>query len=78
MCYPKAVAEKSATGAPETEEQAIESLSQRLHFLLERYDPTCDPEWHGLTDHQKEIYRATVRGLLADPSLVLHLEPTTA
>jgi len=29
-------------------------------------DPTDDPEWSILTDHQKEFYRACVRALLTE------------
>ncbi len=33
-----------------------EALAEYLQFTLERYDPTEDPEWAMLTEHQKEIY----------------------
>jgi len=66
------------TGAPATEKEVVEYLAQRLYFLLEKYDPTQDEDWVALTDHQKEIFRATIRGLVGDPYLVLHLDPTTA
>jgi hypothetical protein len=45
-------------------DEAIEILARSLRDLLERFDPTEEPEWHELSDHQREIYRATVRGLL--------------
>ena len=69
--------------APATE--AIERLAERVHFLLEKYDPTGDPDWDALTDHQKEIFRATIRGVLESRDLLMaalgldgDLEPTTA
>jgi hypothetical protein len=48
----------------------IESLAERLWFLLEKFDPTGQSDWEHLTDHQKEVYRATVRGLLCCRDLI--------
>jgi len=47
-------------------DEGIEMLEERLHFLLEKYDPSDDPDWEGLADHQREIFRAVVRGLTVD------------
>jgi hypothetical protein len=45
-------------------DEAIDRLAERLHFLLEKYDPSDAADWDTLTDHQKEVFRATIRGLL--------------
>jgi hypothetical protein len=76
ICREESVSALVEAGAPGTEQQVIEYLSRRLHFLLEKYDPTDDGDWELLTNHQQEIFRATIRGLLSEP--IIHLAPTNA
>jgi hypothetical protein len=54
----------------EIESGPIEELAKHLHWTLERYDPTSDPTWDCLNDHQREIYRATIRSLLCRRGLL--------
>jgi hypothetical protein len=71
----------TGAGAPdfyETESEAIEHLARRLHFLMEKFDPTGDDVWENLTDRQRTIFIACVSGMLAEPSIELHLKPTIA
>jgi hypothetical protein len=49
----------------------VEELAKHLHWALEKYDPTDDPTWDQLDDHQREIYRATVKSLLCRRGLLL-------
>jgi hypothetical protein len=55
---------ESMCASPSSRDDAIEQLSQRLHWTMERMDPTDDPEWESLNDHQRAFYRACVRDLL--------------
>jgi hypothetical protein len=68
----------------EIESDPIEGLAKHLHWALEKYDPTDDPTWDCLDDdptddptwdcldeHQREIYRATVRSFLCRRGLLL-------
>jgi hypothetical protein len=76
-----APADSVEAGAPEVEigssvasdrlaRGPIEELAEYLHFSLEKYDPTDDPVWEELTEHQKEIYRTTVRAMLSQRVLI--------
>jgi hypothetical protein len=47
-----------------TPDAATQKLAVFLHETLERYDPSDDSDWGALSDHQKEIFRATVAALL--------------
>jgi hypothetical protein len=55
----------------EIESDPIEGLAKHLHWALEKYDPTDDPTWDCLDEHQREIYRATVRSFLCRRGLLL-------
>lgn len=50
-------------------EQAVEALAKILHAELEHLDPTEDPRWEDLTEHQKEIYRCSVWRLVRERDL---------
>ncbi len=57
-------------------QKAVEELAAFLHFTLERFDPTDDPEWVNLTPHQKRIYTATIEQILSRRDLLSKaLEP---
>lgn len=53
-------------------ERAIEELAEALHAKMERLDPTLDPDWSEMTDHQREFYRLCVIDLL-DNKLVAQI-----
>jgi hypothetical protein len=49
---------------------AVTQLAEDLHYWLNRYDPTDEPEWTNLTEHQKEIYCAALRQVLCRSDLI--------
>jgi hypothetical protein len=51
-------------------EQAVEALAKILHAELEHLDPTEDPKWEDLTEHQKDIYRCCVWRLVRERKLI--------
>jgi hypothetical protein len=51
-------------------ESAIELLAQHLHWTMERFDPSEDETWEGMTEVQREFFRACVRELLCERELV--------
>jgi hypothetical protein len=60
-------------------DSSIERLAARMHFLLEKYDPSDDGEWSALSDHQRELFRSVVRGMVYDFGIALFKgDPTTA
>jgi hypothetical protein len=44
----------------------LERLSKELHRKLEHLDPTDDPEWEQLEDHDREFYRQCIKTLIVD------------
>lgn len=48
----------------------IDGLAERLHWKMEHLDPSEGPEWGGLSDRDKEFYRACIRALLCERSLL--------
>jgi hypothetical protein len=42
-------------------------LAARLHFPLKKYNPSDDPEWDALTEYQRDIFPAVIRGLMDSP-----------
>jgi hypothetical protein len=42
-----------------------ERLAKELFLILEHFDATDEPEWEQLSEHQKDIYRATIDVLLS-------------
>ena len=43
---------------------AKEFLASELFWKMERLDPSENPDWEELTDHQKNLYRLCVEHLL--------------
>jgi hypothetical protein len=55
-----------------TRDEAIERLAGILHDRMEHLDPTTDAApWEGLTEQQKEFYRACVDELACYTKLML-------
>lgn len=55
-------------------EGAIEKLARRLHWTMERFDPSDnerESEWDTLTQTEREFYRASVRELFLERQFVL-------
>lgn len=50
-------------GAPE---DPREILARRLHWEMERLEPTSATEWVALSEHQRDFYRFCVDGLLEE------------
>lgn len=55
----------------EARKAAIETLAQRLHFKSEHFDPSGEPPWEELSEHQKEFWRLCVSSLLEERQPVL-------
>lgn len=48
-------------------EEAITKLARRLHWTMERFDPSEDEnEWDDLSETRRDFFRACVRELLLD------------
>lgn len=52
-------------------ETAVELLARHLYFTMERLDPSEDAAWEGLTEVQRDFFRACIRELLLDRESVL-------
>jgi hypothetical protein len=50
----------------EHDPEAIERLARHLHFTMERFDPSPDPDWSNLTNAQRELFRSCIRELLLE------------
>ena len=44
--------------------EAVETLAKRLHFKAEHLDPSEDPEWDEMTEHQRDFWRFLVEDML--------------
>jgi hypothetical protein len=51
---------------PQTD-AALEALAERLHFEMERLDPSESAEWDGLSDADREFFRQCVKAVLSQP-----------
>jgi hypothetical protein len=49
------------------DESAIETLAERLHYMMEKLDPAYGEavEWLFLTERDREVYRSCIRDLSA-------------
>jgi hypothetical protein len=63
----------SGASAPEAgaPDNPRETLARRLHWEMERLEPTSDAEWTNLTEHQRDFYRYCVDGLLEEDEALL-------
>lgn len=51
---------------------AVDRLAYRLHWTMERFDPSdVEENWDSLTEVQREFYRAVVREVLLEREHVL-------
>lgn len=63
--------ELSAADSYIPREGPIEALARELHWKMEHLDPSDNPGWDELTDHDKNFYRCCVEWLLMEPKVVL-------
>jgi hypothetical protein len=52
-------------------EYVLDAIARRLHEVMERLDPTDDPEWDSLTDDRREFYRQCVKEVLHETASVV-------
>ena len=52
-------------------EEAEEALAKRLHFTMERFDPSGSESWELLMPIEREFYRACIRELMIERHLVV-------
>ena len=51
-------------------DEAVEKLSQRLHWKMECLDPSEDRNWAALSDYDKDFYRQCIRAILQEPTVI--------
>lgn len=64
---------ETSHGGPFSNDFALEALSERLHFEMERLEPSNESDWCALSDYDKEFYRQCVKAILSRPSYVRRL-----
>lgn len=52
-----------------------EQLAKILHYEFERLDPSDQPAWDSLSDHQRRVYLLLIEELLGHRDLVLSAIP---
>ena len=59
-------------GAPEiiAREVAVGALARRLYETMDRVDPSPCLNWHDLEEENRDFYRACVRDLLAERTVI--------
>lgn len=58
--------------AIELDEANRAKLAEQLHFIMEKLDPTAEPEWNKLTDHEREFYALVVRDMWEEIQAIIH------